>query len=656
MAVWLFSATHKDLSDIKSYDFRWYECVRYLEAGELYMGHIGCEQGPFIYWWGHWHKTLYGDPAQQRFHRGMLASNIVVNILLLGMILYAMRRKTGYRDYFLPIALYLTLIFSFGIGTIAHLLAAFLFFAGYFAWTFGRLRGKNAMDGGAAGALLGLLGGILMALSFLAKSTALVLFALVWLHDAFASGALRVREGTLGVSRRRIVPLAWLAIGFFSVILLTWVRYPHMFVYSLFLHFSLTTARSFGSTVVVALFSLQVRNYFVHALVLGCLYLWWKTRKLPYLISSLALGATVFSLLKNGIWVAGYLKAYIYTVAVYCFTVWALIAAVSDGPRYIKHFKRLYPAFLIALLIWPGYVDTPWQSWIDNTVFHDNARQQRIVALQRLIDDAGMQAAPSQDKVLFEYLSAKELDARYKGQRVPWRTDADGRAAVGAVDVPSHDLIGEGAFYDPTAAEPLRRMLGPLVDEWERNHPVDLSAVGVDWVADGIAKKSYGLIIVGPPVWTVMTEILQKRPEVFGGYCQVLVPDVTYFGRAGQHFRQYVFANESDCPLMAQGLAQYYQQHYAEVCDADQWVANNIVGGVLAQDGIQVPQCSSGADLLTDPSESSALMGQAWHVGAVDWGKEGRYLLGLVAIFAVFWLWPQTGKRKDPDADGEEAR
>jgi len=572
------------------YDLRWYVCIEYLENGELYGGHPGCAQGPVIFYFGYLYKILFGAPQEDPFHSAIFFTMIGIALVSFFLIIKTLRHY-GYRDIFLPWFIFIILVSMD--PKIDHWLPMIFFFSGFYILYILDWKHKEYISA------------VLFSLSIATKTTTLVPLAFLLTHYTFSSGIVKYEKKSFVISKEKLLKFIKVPVIILTFILLITAYYPNIIVYAFLIHMKQYPSISLLEVFKRAFFTFEVRNYFIYAIIGLMGYFFLKTKKIYYLITSVPLYLLTLSLLKNGILIGRYLRANIYYCLILVFFPIAFTAMKYDFKKYLPNKKYVYYSILIILFIWPSYITGVASRTIEETVISEYEENIEIRDfLQKQIMGV-LSVVPEQNgKILFEYDGdikdhLEKMDATFKDLEIT---------------NPDYTYYGERQFYDHWTAIPLKRLLGKQYDDWLKNHPPkNMAESGMADLENEFRSLSFSLIIEGPPRWVVSMNLLQENVDTLqSNYCAIIIPDYNYVEPAGRHHRTLYFLNRTHCLIMLNNSINYYANVFESICEIDQYVANNIVLGVLSMNGLSFNQaCSSGADWIStrgkDPDPESNL-------------------------------------------------
>jgi len=135
------------------------------------------------------------------------------------------------------------------------------------------------------------------------------------------------------------------------------------------------------------------------------------------------------------------------------------------------------------------------------------------------------------------------------------------------------------------------------LSEWYVDTPQEI----YDDYANKIRNGTYSLMLLGPPEWIKLTEVVQQAAskEMKTQYCQIILPDLTYISSNGRHDVQLFFADQNDCKTLLQRTNDYYQKNFNNICKKSPLVANDIVKPTLQREGITISEtCTQTKDKL----------------------------------------------------------
>ncbi len=571
----------------EAYDYRWWECIDALKEGSLYNGGLAeCAQGPVIFFAGYVHSLFFGPPQQLLFHYSIEGAIIILCFLTLYLINRVIQKEGFQKTWFFSSLLFVLLILYFAIYKYEVVITMFSFFLAFYLLYYTELKYKEPIAS------------LLMAISFLTKSTTIFPIIFLYAHYMFKSGRFKWENNKFHLNKKNIKTSVWLFLPATILILIIWVIYPNVFIYAIVLPTSSPNNPGMLVGLSHILFHFSPRWYLLHIMVAVFFYMWYKTRKLPYLISSAAIFFMAWSLTLGGFSISNYMSSNPYTLPVYPFTIISLFMLYRHASSFGKHSlqRMLFFAFVILLLVYPSYINGPIFQKIDSRFFVNNKFEQDKSKL-RLLVEGSLGLIPAQDgQVLFEWATEKEQRAYLLQNHF--------QTPMSQVDGIYDDFIGAGNMYDPTVVIPMKRILGQQYVDWENKYGKareERFKKALQKYIDRVEDGNYTLIVEGPPKWSATIEILDNSKEYIAGYCNIAIPDLTYFDTQGMHYRILYMKNVSNCQDLLNKMLVYYSKTYSEICSMDEWVANNVVGGALKMDGVPAPPCSSGSNLIFHP-------------------------------------------------------
>jgi len=597
---------------LSRYDMRWYGCIEYIENGELYGGHLECEQGPVIFYYGYFLKQIFGAPQEAPFHQSIFITMILIMILAFFLIIKTLRHY-GYKDILLP--WFIFIIIASMDPKIDHWMAMILFFSGFYTLYIWKNKYKEYVAA------------ILFSLGIATKVTLLSPLAFLFLHYIFKEKIVEYRNNSFVLSKRKLLKFIKIPVIITVITLAIIIYYPNVIYHAFLVHINPPTEITLLELLKRALFTFQVKNYLIYGIILITSIFFLKTKRIYYLIVGLPLFILTFNLLRNGLMISFYLQANLYLYLILIFFPIAFTAMKYDLKKYFPKRQYVFYAIIIILFIWPSYVPNPVAEAIDNTLITSIKEIEETKEFLKNSIQSVLSAVPEQKgKILFEY--GEGIDKHLEARSASFKENE--------ITNPDDSYFGQREFYDPWIAIPMIKMLGEQHEEWLRTHPPkNLRESGMAKLTDEFRNLSYSLIVEGPPQWSITLALVRENQDILReNYCAVIVPDYTYVEPAGRHHRTLYFLNNSHCLIMLNNTVQYYSTVFDSICQIDQYVANNIVLGVLQMNGLNFnTACNSGADWLsqrgTDPAPD------AKEKMKINFKKELIYLISIIVLLVV---------------------
>ena len=575
LSIWLLKSTEDRFFN---YDLRWYPCIEYIENGELYGGHLECAQGPVIFYLGYFYKSLFGPPQENLFHIAIFFTMVGIALLSFLLIIKTLRYY-GYKDIILP--WFLFIIIAAMNPKIDHWMAMIFFFSGFYTLYIWEWKHKEYISA------------ILFSLGIATKATLLSPMAFLFAHYLFKEKIIAYKESKFVLSKEKLKKFIKIPIIITVFVVSVIAYYPNVLIHAFITHFNQLTKISLLETFKRALFTFQVRNYFIYGIVALTTYLFIKTKRVYYLLISIPILMITFSLLKNGLKISDYLRGNLYLYILLVFFPIAFTAMKYDFRKYLPNYRYAYFPIIILLFVWPSYIPSHLSNTLDYYIIPDIKENEETKLFLKSAIQGVLSVVPEQTgKVLFEY--GDTLGQHLEERKASFKEMA--------IVNPDDDYFGKREFYDHWNAIPMRRMLGEQHEEWLRTHPPkNLSESGMTQLENEFRNLSFSLIIEGPPQWVVTSNMLRDNADTLQkNYCAVIVPDYTYVEPAGRHHRTFYFLNQSHCLIMMENTITYYSSVFESICNIDQYIANNIVLAALSMNGVSFETaCSSGADWLS---------------------------------------------------------
>jgi|GEM_PF-3845980 len=601
----LFIISHHP--DRVAFPHRDIRCIGYLLDGTLYGGQPECVQPPAAYAMGA-ALSFFGD-VQAMTYLALIGLNALCLFLILVMV------RPGDRVLAAAIALsYCFLILPSTRGQPETALGlAFCLGAAYLIF----IRDDTVK------------GASLLALSLASKVTALSAISGIFLALIMRSlgpmikwrkGSVRIKKGAAAKGARSV---AFFFAPILFVVLIAWIVWPDIFVYCLLSHSHTEKLGYVGAVTGIAMTDplAQPDLLMFYVILAGSLLYYRKTGDGFGLVYAAASLTTFISRYKPA--------EVIPDIFVTHYTIFPLPFLLIIGARAMvglpRQRMRKLAAFCVVFFLFAGdysLEDGPnMKKWIAQSFGGYQKLAEESAKLEALIDGFWGQLPATEGQVLVND-QIYELYERSPGK-------------IGEDQLVNRNNPPENYKYLDTAFVPGLKEHGVLKKESFDLYPEELE------LADEIASGRFSYILVGPKAWDSQIEYAYGAvtEDELPGYCMIGLPYYSPYQNE-RHLGTARLDSPKACLDALKGIFEYGNRIFDSVCEMDEWAANVLVRGMVAQNQWAGPNgnprqlviqrvCSSGADLTGEllSAEGSSHL------------KLPIFLFGIVAFIIIYRGW-----------------
>lgn len=533
-------------------------CLNFLKERELYTDQPYCGQGPATYISLYIMRLFSGGEFSKI---GYIVFFLAINLHMLYMATRIAKKETGKSHYILILMLYTSMFFLFA-RNISSIFAAYFLFLGFYITCHSNIRFRN------------IAGPAVLVLGPLSKASGLPAFFIVVLYIIYKSYQPNIKQGKLTMKKGWIQNSVSI-ISMVCTFATFYIALPgtYLFVYK---HQSFVISLGYLESISKFLSVFELTSgtvFFSIVIILSLLTLYLYKGKEAYsaitILSVLALFFTLFR--QTGFPEEGLIFA-INRIDYYLVSLPFFFVAMAKLKSVLIHKKRLWlfvPTFILFFLLLsiPAELVVSEQDVIDV--------QEKINYQFSFIPDIKgpvlSEPNPGQKSVYMEYAANSDLESVLIPQREIWH-----------YRVPDSVVLEKFEKLGITSREKWRELTDPSVYEN---------------IYANIMNKSYALIIVGPPQWSIMMPITQQT-RIAEDYCEVIIPDLQFPTPQGKHETYLFFRESSHCEETRLRIRNYLDTILPEVCKKSPTVANKIIRPVMAKQGIIFPECKKKADSL----------------------------------------------------------